>query len=484
MLLALFLPRVYVSKSTILIEQKLSPEYVKTASPGSVEDRLQAIRQQILSREKLLEIIEKFKLYPSFRDQSDKEEIVKKMQEDISLKTISADEITGRSRGRLDTVAFTLSYEANDALTAQKVAGILASLFLEKNLQERELRATKTEAVLQQTVEQMKEQTEAYGKKLSAFKVAHEGELPESKEFNNQQVSRLTTNLDQIDASLRILQDRRVFLQGQLASIDPGASAGADASSANPRIRLQRLRKELVVLRTKYSEKHPDVIRTKRQIAELEEKAAESAPQSTPDNDFDNPAYANLRTQLASTESEIKALNEQKVETRRRIEGYLRTNERASGIEPEYKKLLQDYESAQKKYTELSNKLMEATVTKGVEETQQIERFTIIEQAQVPDKPEKPNRGVILAVGFLLSAALGIFASIVRENFDHSVKSAEELQNLTRVPVLSILPYILNEEEELKKIQSDRNWEKMNRYTVRLGNVLSGMQARLKGWRA
>jgi uncharacterized protein involved in exopolysaccharide biosynthesis len=531
-LLALFLPKIYISKSTILIEQKLSPEYVKTASPGSVEDRLQTIRQQILSREKLLEIIEQFKLYPGMRDQSDKEEVVKKMLEDISLKTISADEITGKSRGRLDTVAFTLSYEAKDAVIAQRVASILASLFLEKNLQERGQRATKTEAVLQQTVDQMKAQTEAYGKKLSAFKVAHDGELPESKEFNNQQISRLTTNLDQIDASVRILQDRRVYLQGQLASIDPGTPLGSDSASVNPRIRLQRLRKELLNLRTKYSEKHPDVIRTKRQIAELESKIAgsddynqkskrlaelksqearlrdslgpdhpevvtlseeikmisqelsnkkaETISLNMSDSEFENPAYSTLKTQLATTEIEIKTLNDQKVETRRRIDSYSRKNERASVVEPEYRKLLQDYENAQKKYTEMANKLMEATVTKGVEETQQIEQFTIIEQAQVPETPEKPKRGIIILVGLFLSMASGIFASIIRENFDHSIKSVDELQKLTKVPVLSVLPYILNEEEEQIKNKSDENWGSMNRYMGRCVKVFSNMQDRLK----
>ena len=119
-LLALFMPRVYVSKSTILIEQRLSPEYIKTVSPGSVEERLQTIRQQMLSREKLQEIIDQFNLYPKMRDLSEKEDVIKKMQEDIVLKTISGDEITGRSRGRLDTVAFTLSYEARDPLVPRR----------------------------------------------------------------------------------------------------------------------------------------------------------------------------------------------------------------------------------------------------------------------------------------------------------------------------------------------------------------------------
>lgn len=535
-LLALFMPRVYVSKSTILIEQRLSPEYIKTVSPGSVEERLQTIRQQMLSREKLQEIIDQFNLYPKMRDLSEKEDVIKKMQEDIVLKTISGDEITGRSRGRLDTVAFTLSYEARDPLVAQKVASILASLFLEKNIQSREQRATKTEAVLQQTAEQMKAQMDASAKKLNDFMSAHAGELPETKPFNSEQISRLSTSLDQIDSNMRILQDRRVYLQGQLSAIDPGAAKGADSASANPRIRLQRLRKEQANLRTKYSEKHPDVVRIKRQIQELEQQLSASEDYNkksaqleelksklTPlkaslgpnhpdvvklsdeisalsgelaskksarisiesaDSDVDNPAYANLKTQLATTEMEIKNLTEQKSETRRRIDSYSRKNERTTIIEPEYKKLSQDFENAQKKHTEIVNKLMEAKMAKGVEETQQIEQFTIIEQAHVPEKPEKPKLPVIFLVGFFLSFASGIFASVIRENFDHSVKSVEELQKLTKLPVLSVLPYILNEEEENKKIKSN---EFRDRWIHRKDEVLrhlSRSQERIKKWKS
>ena len=105
---------------------------------------------------------------------------------------------------------------------------------------------------------------------------AHAGELPETKPFNSEQISRLSTSLDQIDSNMRILQDRRVYLQGQLSAIDPGAAKGADSASANPRIRLQRLRKEQANLRTKYSEKHPDVVRIKRQIQELEQQLSAS----------------------------------------------------------------------------------------------------------------------------------------------------------------------------------------------------------------
>jgi succinoglycan biosynthesis transport protein ExoP len=128
----------------------------------------------------------------------------------------------------------------------------------------------------------------------------------------------------------------------------------------------------------------------------------------------------------------------------------------------------------------MANKLMEAKVAKGVEETQQIEQFTIIEQAQVPEKPEKPKRGIIILVGLFLSMASGIFASIIRENFDHSIKSVDELQKLTKVPVLSVLPYILNEEEERMKNKSDENWERMNRYMGRCAKVFSNVKDRLK----
>jgi polysaccharide biosynthesis transport protein len=509
--LSVLLPKVYVSKSTLLIDQQVTPENYKGSTPVVQEDRLQIIAQQILNREKLSAIIDQLNLYPDATFRAEREIKIQKMQESIRIKLITADDLSGRKFYRPGTVAFTLSYEGPDRETVSHVADALANQFVEKNIQDREERASKTASVLQQSVDQLKAQVDMYSKKLSDFRRDHIGELPESKASNSEQIARLNTAIEQAESNIRVQQDKKAHLQGQLAGLDPGGSSGDEPASANLRVKQRRLRADLAVLRTKYSEKHPDVVRTRRQIEETDAKinAADSyarktrqleelkrkesrlkvslgpehpetlkvteeirvmndeirlaapivASSASSDVEPENPVHANLRMQLSTTEMELKSAIQMRDEMRRKIETLYRKNENASIFETEYNRLVQDYDAAVKKHTEVTNKLMDANISKTIEETQQIGNFVIIERAQIPDTPEKPKRGLIMLVGLFISMSLGIVSAIVMENFDQSVKTPRELQNLTKLPVLSVLPYILTDEEREKRARFDEKFK-------------------------
>ncbi len=171
-LIAFVLPPIYLSQSTILIEdQQIPREYVQTTITGFVEERLQVITQQIMSRSRLMEIINRFNLYQEMRDRYTTEEIIGKMRDDIHLETISA-EVMDRRTGRptAATIAFTLSYEGKNPSTVQKVSNVLASFYLEQNLKSREQRASNTTIFLQQESDALKGQIDAIENKISEFK--------------------------------------------------------------------------------------------------------------------------------------------------------------------------------------------------------------------------------------------------------------------------------------------------------------------------
>jgi succinoglycan biosynthesis transport protein ExoP len=90
---------------------------------------------------------------------------------------------------------------------------------------------------------------------------------------------------------------------------------------------------------------------------------------------------------------------------------------------------------------------MEARVAQGMEESQQGERFTIVEAAQLPEKPYKPNRMAIMLIGFVLALGAGVGIAAVRESLDISIKTADELFSLTGAPVLSVIPEMESDEE-------------------------------------
>jgi uncharacterized protein involved in exopolysaccharide biosynthesis len=505
-IIAFILPPVYRSQSTILIEEQQIPqEFVRTTITSYVEERLQVITQQIMSRPRLLEIINEFNLYPEMRDRFTTEEIVQKMRDAISFEMINT-EVTDRRTGRptTATIAFTLAYEGENPATVQKVANKLASLYLEANLRTREQRASNITSFLEQELKNLKEKIDEKESKISQFKQLHGQELPEYRSINMQVLSRLNQQLDRIAMQIRSQQERKIYLEGQLANIDPLLPVKTEEGKTmmNPRERLKYLRLQLISLQSQLSDKHPDIKKLKGEIAELEAKVgdtndttaqikqlrdsegrlavlkgklgpkhpdvvklekevkllraqvagrkSQAAINTASENNPENPAYINLKTQIASAEMEIRSLNQEKKQLQEKINHYQQLIDNIPLVEKEYNNLIRDQQADQAKYQEIMNKLMEAKVSQGMEESQQAERFTIIDPALTPERPAKPNRLAIVLIGFVLALGFGVGLAAIRENLNTTVKNTAELSRSTGLPVLANVP-LLETEEDLQR---------------------------------
>jgi len=446
------LPSIYVAKSTILIEsQQIPKEYVRATVTGYIEERLQTITQQILSRANLLNIIKQFDLYSEMQKNYATEIIVEKMRKNINLETIKAGD-----RRNMPTIAFTLSYEGKTPVVVQKIANVLASLYLEENLKKREAQATRTTEFLQQELGHIKDQIDEYGKKISEFKKAHLGELPEYTSINIQAIEHLSRGLEQADMQIRSLQERKVYLEGQLTTMESASPIIGEGGefTTGPTGRLRVLQLQLINLRSNLSEKHPDVVKLTREIEELEAQMQE--PKTTSEavlasENLGNPAYMNLKTQLGASKIDIANLVSEKGRIKKKISYYQKRIENTPLIEKEYESLNTDYANAKQKYNEIMGKLLESEVAKGMEETQHGERFTIIEPASIPETPTRPNRPKILLMGLFLSIGLGGGLAFVQENFDHSIKTIHELDEISDIPVLSAIPLIVTDKQVKQK---------------------------------
>ena len=508
-LVAFLLPPIYRATTTILIEeQQIPPDYVRTTVTGYVEQRLQTITQQIMSYSNLLRIIKNFDLYPEMRKKYPIEEVIEKMRDDIKLETINVEtsEIRG-GRPVSATIAFTLSYEGKNPIKVQKVTNALASLYLEYNLKTREEQATSTTAFLEKECEELKKRLKELETKISKFKQEHIGELPEFAAINLQAIERLERELDNIDAQIRSLKEQKVYLEGQLALVEPMAPIKTEEGKivASPLERLKYLKlklislkatlspnhpdikrlekeikaleaqvgnvdniqekiKELNHLKTKFADlksrlgpKHPDVIKLAKKIKALENemsKTNSTKTNSTKESAFiepDNPAYINLLTQISSIDVQIKSLKQRKDEIKKKIEEYQKKLENIPLVEKTYNLLLSDYENTRRKYNELMDKLMEAKIAQELEESQRGERFVIIDPPLVPQKPVKPKRLAITFIGFVLALGAGIACLAFMEYIDHSIKSPEEVQELINIPLYISIPYIETEEEKRRQ---------------------------------
>lgn len=513
-ILAFVLPPTFVSTSVILIENQMIPqEYVQTTITSFVEERLASITQQVMSRSRLMKIIEKFDLYKDMRKKYTSEEIIEEMKEDIHFeqkKTGVIDRRTGRPTEA--TIYFTLSFEGRDPDKVQKVANDLASLYKELNLQTRERLASNTTDFLEDELEKTQEQMDSFDSMISNFKTEHMNELPEYNAVNMQTLQQLTGQVERLNIQINSLKDRKILLEGQLSVVDPLANIkSADGKTImNPGDRIKYLRLDLIRMGSRLSKEHPDYVRLKKEIDELEKQenasdiynesvkrlksleaeltgAAGRMGEKHPDvimlkkeinvlreeiegldmasvgsepevSEPDNPAYINLTTQITATQNEIKSLMDQQKVIEVQIEEYKKRIAGAPVIEVQYSKLMLENALAKNKYTEINTKLMKAEVAQGMESTQRGEKFTIIDPAQLPEKPDSPNRLAIILIGFVLALGSGFGIAAVKETIDSSVKTSEELQSITGIPVLSVISVIETEFEKKRRFKKRLVW--------------------------
>jgi polysaccharide chain length determinant protein (PEP-CTERM system associated) len=485
LLLALFLPKMYTSTATILIEGQAAGELLKGISMGFIEERLQVITQQVLTRDRLTQILKKCQLLPAVASSETADAAVSNMRKNIELKTIRAGDFDRTAMTPIQTtVAFTLSYSSGDPDKAYAVAKELTSLYIEKNVERKEQITSQATAVLNEKLTKMQTQTNAIERRLAEFKRQHAGELPENMAFNLEQVYRLNTQLEEVNARIKSLEDIRSGAVAQPSASRSGSS-GESGEQGDPWVRLSQLHAQLSNLQTRYSDKHPDVRKTKSEIQRLENQLGNSdlsekereleglkkrQAESKGSAGSNDPEAAKLSDEIAMLSRQIEEKkayqSRQKVKTpdeelrrqiqrrddlHRKINEFTRKTQVSSMVQMEYSKLIQEYENSSKQYQETLAKLNDAKLAHEINEVQLGERFTVIEEPQIPLKPKKPDKIKIMLAGVFLALCAGLFASVVAENIDHTIKSPEQLQKLTKLPVLTVLPYVMTEEEKIRE---------------------------------
>ena len=500
LLVAFLLPPVYRSTSTILIkEQEIPPELVRSTITTYAWQQVQTISQSVMTRANLLDIVNKYALYADRRKWDTSEEITERMREDVEVIPISADVIDPRTgQPRPATIAFTLSYEGEDPQVTQKVASELTTLYLNENLKSRSEKSAEAYDFLTDETKKLSEHIAELETKLAKFKEKHVNTLPELATLNFQLMDRAEQELRDTQNQIRSLEERKFYIEGQLAQISPNspmfaasgerildsesrlkglrselAAATASYSPDHPdvlRLRreieglekqtsgvsqrqqqakeMTRLRSDLGATREKYSEEHPDVVRLTKQLAALEAslpQTSNKAPESAVAAEKpENPAYINLQSQLEATNSDIRSLNLKLGQIKAKVTDYERRIVQTPQVEREYLDMKRDYENSQLRYRELKSKQMDAGVGQQMEKESKGEKFLLIEPPQLPEKPIKPNRIAILLLGFILSLGGGLGFALVAESLDSSIRGAHGLIMALGAAPLSIIPYIEN----------------------------------------
>ena len=449
--IAIALHPIYKSEVIIRVnEQEIPENYVQATLDDYVEARIEKISQQILNRSSLGKILEDLRLYPAGANNPNISEAIEKFRENIGQEMIVS-EMQSKPGGKNVSfaVAFNLSYQGKDPKIVQLVTDKLANLYVEEDARRTQKVVSATNDFLKIELDRLKVNIESQEKKISEFKKEHLRELPSDVNSNVQAVAQAERELAAADIKLRNLHEKKLFLESQLSTTEPfyPVIIEGDKIAANPNQRLKELNIQLTKLRSIYSEKHPDIKNLKREIDELESKIQNSNTKVS-DEKPENPAYISLETQLNAINLEIQGVEEDKKNLSASMEKYQERLQKAPLLENELNALTRDYEASKIKYQELLTGLMTAQATREIEGKQQGERFVIASPAYLPTKPFKPNRLMIILVSFIIAIGISFIFTAFQEGLDDSVKTADQLKQITGVPLFSTISFIRTDNEK------------------------------------
>jgi polysaccharide chain length determinant protein (PEP-CTERM system associated) len=461
------IPKLYKATTLILVQaQRVPSEYVQPLMSTELESKIASISQQITSRSNLEQVISKFKLF------SGPEEAKMFMEDKIAIlrKNISIEVFSDRNR-RTPAEAFSVSFKGKDPEMVMRVTNDLAESFINQNLRIREEEAVGTSDFLEDQLVLTRIRLEELEQQLKTFRMENMGGLPEQLETNLRILDRLQMQYDQKQQNLREAKQRQVLLNNQLSELQgiqqtiAGYSQSGAASAQNdPYVQLLNMKQELDQLTGRYTEHHPDVLKLKQMVKNLEEQietgtAASSAKRpSDTSKPLMHPVLLDRQHILVQQRNEIKleiqtleAENQKLVE---QIANYQALVEETPKREQALIALKRDYENIQKSYNSLLEKRMQAQLAVNLEKTKRGEQFRILDRAQLPAKPSEPDMKKIFML--TMAAALGLGCGIVflLEFMDTSIKQKKDVESTVDIPILVSIPRI--------ETEKDRAWTRIN----------------------
>lgn len=462
---AFTLPKVYSASTLILIQpQKVPTDYVRSVVSTGIESRISTISQQIMSRTNLERIIEQFKIFSG--PESDKmflEDKIEVMRKRISVRV---------TRARSGADAFEIAYKGRDPETVMRVANTLATYFIDENLKVREAQAIGTNDFLENELESMRKRLSELEQTLKDYRTKYMGQLPEQLQTNLSILTRLQEQLLGKQEGLRELKNTLIAFEKQSAQ-EQGFAETIPSFTMDEAIdlvpqtspELEQLRSQLDALKMRYTDKHPDVVRVQRMIADLEAemKKKEEAAAAETENNLEEPAlpaeapykafdFAAIQNQqrdaimreISEHERDVAKLQAQIAEYQQRVEDTPRREQELMSIKRDYANIKGSYDS-------LLNRKLEAEISVNMEKKQKGEQFRILDPAKRPERPDEPNLKVLFMMTVVIGLGAGAGIVFMLEFFDSSFRRIEEIDDFVSLPVLAVVPKMDHPSEIRKK---------------------------------
>jgi polysaccharide chain length determinant protein (PEP-CTERM system associated) len=430
------LPDRYLSEAILVRHQPVSQGYALDGLTMLTNDEaVETIKQEVLSRPRLLAIVKQFGLYAKARAKgATAEKLVQVMRSDITIEPLDPVKLANESS------SFKIAFTADNPKVAQSVVDQLVQIFIDTNVKTRENRAEQTTTFLRAQVDAAREKLSQQEQRVHEFKAQYAGQLPEQQQGNSVAAMELQAQLQNALSNLERVKQQRAAQETSLAGT------------------LIRKRSERAALLGRYTPRHPEVLKKEQEIAAIEaalrrfraDSAAGASPQSlaTPDD----PALAEVVRQVETSGREFESLTREAARLRSAVGQYQGRLDVAPLREQQLSGLLRDYDLSKQEYTALLNKQLQAELAGNLEEGGGGVQFRLVDPPTLPAGPNSPKRIPICLGGAAAGVALGLGLAFLLHFLDGSLKSEKSAKQRFALPIVLGIPPMRTAAEERQLI--------------------------------
>jgi len=468
-------PDSYESVALIkIVPQQVPQNMVQSSITQDMSDRIASMATTVLSRNVLITIVNNFDLYKRERLKMPMEDVV----ENIMRKDVHITPVMTGGNGR-NVPAFTVSFKYEDRLMATRVVQELDSRFISANTSDRNSATNESKDFFKEQADQAKKEMDAIEEKLTQFRAANNGRLPDQVEQNVRQLTSLQSSYSfltssrnraemeklNIEANLRIEKGHKA----ELTRETPQQQAAVAVAPKSERLQeaerdVRMLEDTLASARQRFTEEYPDVksLRNRLEIAKkrrdevMQEEAEAKKNGAQPVqpvanrqerlNLFEIDAnIERLQSQSAAKDLEMSQYDSQVKQLQAamsRIESQINS---APLSEQQYSGLLRERDMAKEKYVNLSGKLNLAQISQDLENRGQGDRLELLDPPSVPQTPTEPKRPLVIGMGAGLGLLLGVVIAGAREMKDTSLKNLKDVRAYTQIAILGSVPLLEND---------------------------------------
>lgn len=451
---AMVLPSTYTSEGSITIDSPIiSKQLFGEEKPGDVSlyvgQRIDKIEAKVLSKQNLININEKYNLYPGLKEPK---KVALALRENIKIvhDKKSAD---GTQWGNKVTAGMKVTAVFSDPDNAYKIANEIIEQLLNENAKDRSSRATETTSFLTTELNEIKGKLEVVENKVAAYKRKHTDSLPEHLDMHMGMLEQLRKTSDNLDRDYKATQEEVRYLDVEYTTLSASATRAEGTSHLVVVSRLDKAKAELERSLVVYKDTHPTVRALKRKVDLLEktDKSVVTVKPKSAASLVSEIALTKIKSKmeaakarLISIRSEQRSINTEMTKTRSQVS-------KIPEVERGLATLLRDYVNEKQKYDDVKSKQVNAKIAEKLESENKAERFTLVKSPVIPEYRTSPQRTKMVAIGSLVALAAGIALAAILEFLDKRIRGLARITSVINMKPIAVIPFIDTHEEIHKR---------------------------------